>query len=167
MARLNAEPRLAAFLDLIAFSEGTSTHPDTTNDGYDVIVTGVDGRHTFRDYSAHPFESGRRPIVVREQPKQLLSTASGRYQYILCTWQALAARNALTVFSPQNQDIATLQLLFDHDCSTLILSGHVDAAIAKLSTIWASFPGNLFGQGGKTLDTLLDNYARLLSAVHA
>ncbi|MGB4486807.1 MAG: lysozyme, partial [Pseudomonas veronii] len=31
-----------AFLDMLAWSEGTSTSPATAMDGYDVIVTGAD-----------------------------------------------------------------------------------------------------------------------------
>jgi len=33
-----------AFLDVVATSEGTCTSPATKNNGYDVIVTGVDGK---------------------------------------------------------------------------------------------------------------------------
>ena len=33
-----------AFLDMLAWSEGTSTSPATAMDGYDVIVTGEIGR---------------------------------------------------------------------------------------------------------------------------
>ena len=53
-----------AFLDTLAFSEGTSNHPLTVNDGYDVIVTGVDGPEVFTDYSAHPFANGRKPKQI-------------------------------------------------------------------------------------------------------
>ena len=35
-------PNLKAFLDMIAFAEGTSTSPATRRNGYDVIVTGSD-----------------------------------------------------------------------------------------------------------------------------
>lgn len=45
-----------AFGDLLAYSEGTSTSPATRNNGYDVIVTGIDGKpEIFTDYSDHPF----------------------------------------------------------------------------------------------------------------
>lgn len=44
MAVIKTHPNVAAFLDTLAFSEGTATHPLTRNNGYDVIVTGIDGK---------------------------------------------------------------------------------------------------------------------------
>ncbi|EFK8618523.1 glycoside hydrolase family 104 protein, partial [Escherichia coli] len=43
-----------AFLDALAWTEGTSTSRYTKNDGYDIIVDGIDSPHTFTDYSTHP-----------------------------------------------------------------------------------------------------------------
>ncbi|MBM0917129.1 lysozyme, partial [Escherichia coli] len=40
MAGIKTHPNDAAFLDTLAVSEGTETHPLTKNNGYDVIVTG-------------------------------------------------------------------------------------------------------------------------------
>lgn len=60
MAVLKVHPNVAAFLDMLAFSEETATHPLTRNQGYDVVVTGIDGKpEIFTDYSDHPFEHGR------------------------------------------------------------------------------------------------------------
>ena len=59
--------KLKAFLDLIAYSEGTSTSSVTKNDGYDVIVTGVDGPSIFTDYSDHPFANGGSVVVRRDR----------------------------------------------------------------------------------------------------
>lgn len=45
---------MAAFLDMLAWSEGTSTSPATKCDGYDVIVTGIDKKpEIFTDFSVH------------------------------------------------------------------------------------------------------------------
>ena len=63
MATIQTDAKIAAFLDLIAWSEGTSISPVSKNDGYDVIVSGVDGKHTFNDYGFHPFAHGRADIV--------------------------------------------------------------------------------------------------------
>ena len=41
------DPKLKSFLDLVAWSEGTSTSTHTQNDGYDVVVSGVDGPEIF------------------------------------------------------------------------------------------------------------------------
>ena len=69
------DPKLKAMLDLIGWSEGTSTSPLTQNQGYDVIVTGINGPSVFTDYSRHPFENGGM-VTVRAVP--LLQSSSGR-----------------------------------------------------------------------------------------
>ncbi|RYM51244.1 lysozyme, partial [Serratia proteamaculans] len=56
---------LRAFLDMLAWSEGTLTSPATKNNGYDVIVTGIDKKpEVFTDYSDHPFNKGRPSKVI-------------------------------------------------------------------------------------------------------
>jgi muramidase (phage lysozyme) len=61
-----------AFLDMLAWSEGTDNgRQKTRNHGYDVIV----GGELFTDYSDHPRK------LVTLNPK-LKSTAAGRYQLL-------------------------------------------------------------------------------------
>jgi muramidase (phage lysozyme) len=164
MARLALVKNVAAFLDLIATSEGTSNSKVTHDDGYDIIVSGINGPNIFTDYSAHPFAAGRAPIIVCTHPKLLESTASGRYQIILPTWKHIAHIRNLTVFSPQNQDLAAETLLEECHAVDLITAGKIASAIETVSETWASFPGNSYGQGGKSLTWLLDTYATLLAA---
>lgn len=60
MPVINTHQNIAAFLDMLTVSEGTANHPLTKNRGYDVIVTGLDGKpEIFTDYSDHPFAHGR------------------------------------------------------------------------------------------------------------
>lgn len=60
MPVINTHQNIAAFLDMLVVSEGTANHPLTKNRGYDVIVTGLDGKpEIFTDYSDHPFAHGR------------------------------------------------------------------------------------------------------------
>lgn len=57
MARINEHPNILAFLDMLAWAEGTSTHPHTKDDGYDVIVNGDDGDprpNIMTSYARHP-----------------------------------------------------------------------------------------------------------------
>lgn len=57
MARINEYPNILAFLDMLAWAEGTSTHPHTKDDGYDVIVNGDDGDprpNIMTSYARHP-----------------------------------------------------------------------------------------------------------------
>ena len=164
MPRLALVKPVAAFLDLIAHSEGTSTSKNTRDDGYDIIVSGVDGPHTFSDYSAHPFAAGRAPIIVRAAPALLKSTASGRYQITLPTWRSLCELNTLGTFSPENQDLAAMDLLRQCHAYELITASKIAAAIEACCETWASFPGNSYGQGGRSLAWLLESYATLLAA---
>ena len=189
MATIGGDRRITAFLDLIAASEGTSCNPFTKSDGYDIIVSGVDGYHRFDDFSAHPFAGGRPPILVRaarpavqaitdpdtgyvmtpSKPavKALYSTASGRYQLILETWNELAATLYLRLFNPASQDYAAMELLFRHHADQMLLDGKITEAIHACRLVWASFPGNDYGQGGRTLDWLLTYYHKLLSGQEA
>lgn len=184
MTQINVQPRLKAFLDLIAWSEGTSTSRVTTYDGYDVIVSGVDGAHVFTDFSSHPFAHGRPPILVRPagmptfppdpksvacvEPTQspgtpaLYSTASGRYQIELETWTEIAAKFALGTFSPRNQDIAATELVQRRHATGEVISGEIGAAINLCALEWASFPGNDYKQGGKGIAALLAEFNDLL-----
>ena len=164
MARLALVKPISAFLDLVGQSEGTTTSKATHDDGYDIIVSGMNGLNSFADYSAHPFAAGRPPIVVRTAPKLLESTASGRYQITLPTWKSITERWTSTVFSPQAQDAAALQLLKECGALNHIDSGNIAAAIEAACETWASFPGNSYGQGGRTLAWLLESYATLLAA---
>ena len=70
-----------AFLDMLAWSEGTDNgRQKTRNHGYDVIV----GGELFTDYSDHPRK------LVTLNPK-LKSTGAGRYQLLSRWWDARKA----------------------------------------------------------------------------
>jgi muramidase (phage lysozyme) len=144
-------PQLKAFLDTIAFSEGTSTSPITANDGYDVIVTGIDGPHVFTDYSDHPFAHGG-SVTVRAVPL-LVSTAAGRYQLLARYWNVYRVQLRLADYSPASQDAVAVQQIKERGAITLIESGNVTGAITACAGIWASFPNNSYAQGGKTMAT--------------
>ena len=80
-----------AFLDMLAWSEGTDNgRQKTRNHGYDVIV----GGELFTDYSDHPRK------LVTLNPK-LKSTGAGRYQLfplVGCLPQAACLKD----FSPKS-----------------------------------------------------------------
>jgi len=66
-----------AFLDMLAWSEGTSTSPATAMDGYDVIVTGSDRKpEVFKDFTDHPSAKGRASKTINS--KGLTPNTSGR-----------------------------------------------------------------------------------------
>lgn len=156
-------PQEQAFLDLIAWSEGTSTHPLTKNDGYDVVVTSVAGPEIFTDYSDHPFAAGRTPNVVRRNPL-LTSTASGRYQLLLRYWRAYQEMLHLQDFGPASQDAVALRQMQEQGARRSLAEGDIETAIYQCANIWASFPGNVYAQGGHAVGELLPKYQELLNA---
>lgn len=156
------DPKLKAFLSLISWSEGTAAgiHPLTKNDGYDVIVTGIDGPSIFTDYSHHPFELGG-AVTVRAAPP-LRSSAAGRYQLLAHYWRVYKEQLGLRDYSPQSQDAVAIQQMKERASLPMIEAGDIQGAIEACSNIWASFPGNSYGQGGRSMDTLLAKYQELL-----
>lgn len=146
----------AAFLTMLSVSEGTSTNPLTVNNGYDVIVTGLDGPAVFTDYSDHPFAKGRPPQVVNS--KGLRSTAAGRYQLLLRWWVAYKASLNLADFGPVSQDLVAIQQIRERSALPLIDAGNLVDAIHACSNIWASLPGNGYGQPQNSIDKLRAAY---------
>ena len=74
-----------AFLDMLAWSEGTDNgRQKTRNHGYDVIV----GGELFTDYSDHPRK------LVTLNPK-LKSTGAGRYQLLSGCSSAAGLKDSL------------------------------------------------------------------------
>lgn len=155
MAVINVDDKLKRFLDLIAFSEGTSLSHLTKNDGYDVIVSGINGPSIFTDYSTHPL-LGKPPIIINH--KGLVSSAAGRYQLLARYYAIYKEQLRLPDFSPQAQDAIALQQIKERNAIQSILAGDLTTGIHLCSNIWASFPGNSYGQGGRTLATLLEKY---------
>ena len=158
------DPKLKAFLNLIGWSEGTSTSPITKNQGYDVIVTGIKGPSVFTDYADHPFAKGGY-VQWRLNPPEF-STAAGRYQILAHYFEAYKVRLNLPDFSPASQDAVAIQQISERNALHLIAQGEVSAAITACSNIWASFPGNSYKQGGgHTLASLVAYYQHRLSVL--
>ena len=88
-----------AFLDMLAWSEGTDNgRQKTRNHGCDVIV----GESHLLDYSDHPRK------LVTLNPK-LKSTGAGRYQLLSCWWTSTVRFHFGKDFSPKSQDAVALQ----------------------------------------------------------
>ena len=122
-----------AFLDMLAWSEGTDNgRQKTRNHGYDVIV----GGELFTDYSDHPRK------LVTLNPK-LKSTGAGRYQLfplVGCLPQAAWPER----LSPKSQDAVALQQIKERGALPMIDRGDIRQAIDRCSNIWASLPGWLW-----------------------
>lgn len=150
MARLIENPNIKAFMDMIAWAEGTSTCMQTMDDGYDIEV----GGSRFESYAEHPFE--HRPPLLINKAKNLRSTAAGRYQILRRFWDHYAIIYGLTDFSPTSQDIVCVVMIRECKAYGDIVSGRIEAAIKKCSSRWASLPGNDYQQPKKRLEDLVN-----------
>lgn len=158
MAKISAakagHKNIPPFLDMIAsVGEGTSTSRYTQDDGYDVLVGGIDNSpKIFTDYSKHPGIS----VLVRAKKvspasgmvtqQELRSTAAGRYQILKKYGDAYMAMLKLPDFGPMSQDLIAIRMIREQGAIGDIESGNIAEAIAKVSNIWASLPGNTYGQ---------------------
>jgi muramidase (phage lysozyme) len=155
MPRLSAAQaggeNVRAFLDLIAWSEGTDNGRQPTKDsGYDVIV----GGSLFTSYADHP-----RKLV--DLPRLgIKSTAAGRYQILSRFFDHYRKALGLPDFSPESQDRIALQLI--RECRALddIKAGRIEQAIHKCRSRWASLPGANYGQHEHKVGNLLAAYSK-------
>lgn len=142
---------VTAFLDMLAWAEGTDNGRQPTRDrGYDVIV----GGQLFRSYADHP-------RVLVDLPKlRIQSTAAGRYQLLRRYFDAYRKTLNLRDFSPLSQDLIALQQIRERGALPLIKAGKIADAIARVRNIWASLPGAGYGQHEQRLDRLLEVYRK-------
>lgn len=167
---------ITAFLDTLRWSEGTSDSPITKADGYDVIVTGVDGPEIFTDYSQHPFVNRPAKLVIApcaRFPNGLRSSASGGYQLLEKYWIPYKTMLDLPDFSPLSQDKIAIQQMKERGSLIHLQSGafeqaitahltppevDLEDAIEEDSAIWASLPGNTYGQGGHSMEAIIEKF---------
>lgn len=156
---------VCAFLDAIAFTEGTDNNRQKSNPyfppdgsglhpgphfGYDVIVGGSlmptrsDGQ---TDYSRHPNK------LVRLS-STLSSTAAGRYQILHRFWKHYEVQLNLPDFSPLSQDLYAIQQLKEQRAYGRILSGEFEKAVLACNNIWASLPLSPYGQHTYSMDEM-------------
>lgn len=140
-----------AFLDLLAWSEGTDNGRQPTRDrGYDVVV----GGELFEGYADHP----RRLVPL---PKLgIKSTAAGRYQILSRYFDHYKRTLGLPDFGPESQDRIALQLI--RECRALddIKAGRIEQAIHKCRSRWASLPGAGYNQHEHAIGPLLAAYSQ-------
>jgi muramidase (phage lysozyme) len=142
---------LVAFLDTIAYSEGTDKPGQPTKDrGYDVLV----GGGLFTGYADHP-----RKLI--DLPRLgIKSTAAGRYQILARYYDVYKTQLGLPDFSPASQDKIAVQLI--RECKALddIDTGRIADALRKCRSRWASLPGAGYGQHEHKVDTLIAVFKR-------
>jgi muramidase (phage lysozyme) len=134
-----------AFLAMIGQSEVGQTLIDETDSGYNVLCGATASNPlTFPSYASHP-------DILNQA---LDSTAAGLYQINYPTWQTLSRQTGLTDFSPSTQDSMALQLVSNKGALSDVDAGNFASAVQKCSGVWASLPGNSYGQPTNTLATL-------------
>lgn len=143
------EKNLKAFLDMLAWSEGTSTIKASDN-GYNVLV----GGGLFYGYADHP-----RQLIDIPRLK-IKSTAAGRYQLLSRYWDVYRKQLGLKDFSPASQDAVAIQQIKERKALQLISDGKINQAIEKCSNIWASLPGAGYSQHEHKIDDLLRKYVQ-------
>lgn len=151
MARLTAQQaggqNRCSFLDMIRASEIGAALIAATDEGFNVLV-GATPAHplTFPSYADHP----------NVYNAKLNSTAAGGFQ-LLHRWWADQVVNGvvrhgyktmlnLPDFSPVSQERVALQQIRECNALADIDAGNFSHAVALCSRIWASLPGNNYGQ---------------------
>ena len=138
-----------AFLDMLAWSEGTDNgRQKTRNHGYDVIV-------------------GRRAIyrLLRSPPRKLVTlnpklnlTVSRIATCSFFRQDAYRKQLGLKDFSPKSQDAVALQQIKERGALPMIDRGDIRQAIDRCSNIWASLPGAGYGQFEHKADSLIAKF---------
>ena len=144
--QVTADRNVRAFLDMIAFSDGTAG-PDGSRTlfGGGVVASLVDHPRQY-----FPFTNAR--------GEQLKTSAAGRYQFLERTWNELAAKLQLPDFSPASQDAAAIELIRQRGALADVRAGRLQAAIAKVSKVWASLPGAGYAQPERKYSALQRSY---------
>lgn len=132
-----AARNVSAFLDTIAYSEGTSG-----SNGYRMLF----GGGLFDSYADHP----RKYIPFRNTT----TSAAGRYQILARTWDVLRVRLGLGDFSPESQDAAAVELIRERGALNDVKAGRLVAAIRKCAPVWASLPGAGYNQPERRISQL-------------
>lgn len=159
IATKDLDPRVKAFLNLIAYAEGTAGPR-----GYYMQYTGVH----FTDDSKHPDQVIGAWATVHGKRKWLASTAAGRYQYLSSTWNRVAKKGNLSDFSPTSQDTGAIILLKERGSYSHLLKREtptrkdIERAIYLSREEWASLPGSPHGQPTKGLNDSVDKYFEYL-----
>ena len=144
-------PNQKAFLDMIAWSEIGTALLAVSDDGYNVLVGSTVKRPLlFTSYATHPNVYNR----------ALNSTAAGRYQLLSRYFLPYKTLLNLSDFGPSSQDAIALQQIRERHALDDVDSGNFTKAVAKVSNIWASLPGNTDGQHQNLMANLENAYER-------
>ena len=137
-----------AFLDMLAWSEGTDNgRQKTRNHGYDVIV----GGELFTDYSDHP----RKLVTLNPKLKLAAPTLPASFPLVGCAhraaWPERLSEKVRTLWHCSRLRSVALLPMIDR--------GDIRQAIDRCSNIWASLPGAGYGQFEYKADSLIAKFS--------
>jgi muramidase (phage lysozyme) len=129
------------------------------------------GESFVKDYGEN-FSDHPRILITKtnSRGKTIKSTAAGAYQIMAYTWDDPAfvsyrKRYGIADFSPVSQDRFCVLLLKFKRCATDdIKKGKLQRAIFDdgCNKEWASLPGDMYGQGGVTMDVVNQKFSEYL-----
>ena len=136
-----------AFLDMLAWSEGTDNgRQKTRNHGYDVIV----GGELFTDYSDHP----RKLVTLNPKLKSSKAPDATSFFPVGGIYRKQRPERLLS----KSQDAVALQQIKERGALPMIDRGDIRQAIDRCSNIWASLPGAGYGQFEHKADSLIAKF---------
>lgn len=152
---------MAAFLECIAQSEGTTNSSDPYR-----VCFGY--KHSIANLSEHPKISGEWPGEPLSAAMckgaglnpGCVSTAAGKYQIIKPTWVSLRNKLALPDFGPASQDAAAIELIKQSSAYEFVQTGQFSRAVDRCKKVWASLPGAGYGQGERSMAWLQNRYTQ-------
>ena len=137
-----------AFLDMLAWSEGTDNgRQKTRNHGYDVIVGNGELLQLLRSPSQTCHAKPKTQINRRRTLPALLSR----------WWDAYRKQLGRRLLS-ESQDAVALQQIKERGALPMIDRGDIRQAIDRCSNIWASLPGAGYGQFEHKADSLIAKF---------
>lgn len=138
-------PNVAAFLRVIRQGESSQYA-----NAYNMLV----GGGHIDSLEKHP----KQRVYVRRL--DLYSTAAGAYQFIASTWDECAKALDLPDFSESSQDLAAVFLIRRRGALEDVIAGRFEAAVTKCNREWASLPGDVYGQGGLSMEKAKEVYTQ-------
>lgn len=134
-------PNVRKFLDLVSYTEGTQ------GNGYRTAFGG--GKlNSLKDHPRYLKE------FTQTDGTKNNTSAAGRYQFVRKTWDGVAKQYGLNDFSPKNQDLGAVALLFQRGAIPALLKGDYQTAIRKTGDEWASLPTSNYKQNKRSWDNV-------------
>ncbi|HAU30423.1 MAG: Lysozyme [candidate division TM6 bacterium GW2011_GWF2_43_17] len=137
------DARVRAFLDVIAHAEGT----------YLYGVLGYSARYPMRWFNGFGQHPGY--VSVKKRSGQVARySASGRYMFLVKTWDYLEKKLGLSDFGPLSQDVGAIALLAQKGALKALRADNFERAVLLANKTWATFPGSPYGQTTTTMPEL-------------